>query len=121
MPSTSIRTSPSYRSTTAETRPRLSVRAIAGAVDERERHLDHAVEVLDRDPLVGRVDVLHPVREVEALQAALVEDVCVRRTAAEPVARGVPGALERGVRQPHDLVVTLESVTAVALVHLRLD
>ena len=38
----------------------------ASHVDERERHLDHALEVGDGDVLVGRVDLHHPVREVDA-------------------------------------------------------
>src|SRR5437868_13283466 len=48
-----------------------------GDLDERERDLDHAVEIGDRDVLVRRVDVGHAVREVYAAQAALVERVRV--------------------------------------------
>ena len=40
-------------------------------IDERERDVDHRVEVGDRDVLVGGVDLRHPVREVEARQPAL--------------------------------------------------
>ncbi len=47
--------------------PRLSESGIA----ERERHLDHRLEVGDGDVLVGGVDLRHPVREVEAAAAAL--------------------------------------------------
>ena len=46
-------------------------------LDDRERHLDHGVEIGDRDPLVRRMDVGHPVREIHAGKAALVEDVRV--------------------------------------------
>ena len=48
-----------------------------GGVHERERDVDHRLEIGDRDVLVGRVDLGHPVREVDALEAALVEDVRV--------------------------------------------
>src|SRR5690242_9188382 len=61
-PSTSRRTSASTRSRTAETRPRLRLSGIGRGVDERKRHLDHLVQVGDGDPLVGGVDVRHPVR-----------------------------------------------------------
>src|ERR671934_86098 len=80
-----MRASPSARETTAVTRPRLSV-SIAGDVDERERDLDHALEIVDGDAFVGGVDVLHPVRQVETGEPALVEDVRVRGTAAEAIA-----------------------------------
>src|SRR2546423_13334216 len=93
-PSTSMRANPSARDTIAVTRPRLSV-SIPRDVDERERDLDHSLQVLDRDPFVRRVDVLHPVREVQAGEPALVEDVRVGRAAAEAVARRVTRALER--------------------------
>src|SRR4051794_25629259 len=118
-PSTSSRARPSARETTAVTRPRLSV-SIAGDVEERERDLDHPLEVVDRDALVRRMDVLHAVREIEARQAALVEDVRVGRAAAEAVARYVPGTFECGVGEANDLVVALEPVALVALGHLRL-
>src|SRR5438270_7457867 len=97
-PSTSIRTSPSARDTTAVTRPRLSV-SIAGDVDQLERDLDHPLEILDRDALVRRVDVLHPVRQVETGEPPLVEDVRVRGAAAQPVARRIAGPRGRGVRE----------------------
>ena len=38
------------------------------AADQRERHLDHRLEVGDGDVLVRRVDLGHPVREVHALR-----------------------------------------------------
>ena len=56
MPSTSSRTSPGSSSVIAETVPRLS----PSGIDQRERHLDHRVEVGDRDVLVGRVDLRIP-------------------------------------------------------------
>src|SRR5438094_7376758 len=87
-PSTSSRTSPSCRSSTAVTTPRLS----ESGIDQRQRYVDHRLEVRDGDPLVGRMDVHHPVREVQALQAALVEDVRVGGAAAQSVTRLVPAA-----------------------------
>src|SRR5439155_20891565 len=119
-PSTSMRASLSWRSTTAVTRPRLSV-SISSDIHEGERDLDHALEVVDSDPLVRGVDVLHPVGQVQAGEPALVEDVRVGGPAAEPVARRVAGALESGVRYADDLVVPLEAIAAVALRHLCLD
>src|SRR4029453_12644197 len=120
MPSTSRRVSPAARPMTALTRPSLSV-SIARHVEERERHLDHALQVVNGDAFVGRVDVLHAVREVETRKPALVEDVCVGGSAAEPVVRRVPGTLERGVGDAHNGVVALEPIALVALRNLRLD
>src|SRR5919109_2792407 len=119
-PSTSSRARPSARATTAVTRPRLSV-SITSDVDEGERHLHHALEILDGDPFVGCVDVEHAVGEVEAGEAALVEDVRVGGAAAQPVAGRVAAALERDVRDANDRIVGLEAVAAVALRHPRLD
>src|SRR5207245_1316567 len=59
-PSTSRRTRPSNRSPTAVTRPRRRLRVTTRRVHERQRHLDHPVQVVDGDLLVGRVDVRHP-------------------------------------------------------------
>src|SRR5215207_9289079 len=83
VPSTSIRVSPSSRSTIAVTEPRRSLSGIPRGVEEREGHADHPLEIVDRDLLVRRVDVRHPVCEVHTLQATLVEDVRVRRAAGE--------------------------------------
>src|SRR5262245_307275 len=105
-PSTSSFTSSSCSSTIAVTRPRLS----ESGIDQRERDVHHRLEVGDGDPLVGRVDVDHPVREVEAMHAARVEGVRVGRTAAERVARLEPAARQRLGREAHDLVVALEAV-----------
>src|SRR5207244_1611024 len=84
-PSTSRRTHPSFRSTTDVTVPRrrLSATAALGGrcargVHERECDVDHALEVGDADLLGRGVDVRHPIREVEASETPLVEDVCVR-------------------------------------------
>src|SRR6266568_8610047 len=115
-----MRASPSTRDTTAVTRPRLSV-SISGDIDERERHLDHALEVVDGDAFVRGVDVLHPVREVQAGEAALVEHVGIGGSAAEAVTRREPGALERRMGNADDGVVTLEAVAAVGLRHLGLQ
>src|SRR5919198_6681462 len=79
-PFTSSRTSPSSRSLTAVTTPRRRL-STAGEVDQLERDGDHALEVGDSDPLVGRVHVGHPVGEVDARQAAGVEDVGIRAAA----------------------------------------
>src|SRR5437667_2762076 len=114
-----MRARPSTRDTTAVTRPRLSV-SISGDIDERERDLDHALEVVDGDAFVRRVDVLHAVREIQAGETALVEYVGIGGAAAEAVTRREAGSLERRMGDPDDGVVTLESVTAIALRHLRL-
>src|SRR5260221_7972784 len=42
----------------------------SGGVDQGQRHLDHPLQVGDGDPLVRRVDVDHPVREVHPLETA---------------------------------------------------
>src|SRR6266542_6367503 len=76
-PSTSKRTSSGIRSTTALTQPRRRLSAIARGVDQAERDLDHRLQIVDGDPLGRRVDVDHAVREVDALEAAFVEDVRV--------------------------------------------
>ena len=49
--------------------PERHLHSLARDVDQREGHVDHALEVVDRDVLVRRVDVRHPVREVDAGQA----------------------------------------------------
>src|SRR5207244_10188025 len=109
VPSTSSRTRPSCRSSTAVTVPRLS----ESGIDQRQRHVDHRLEVRDGDSLVGRVNVRHPVREVQALQPAFIEHVRVRGAAAQSVARLVPAARESGGGELHDLVVALEAITAI--------
>src|SRR4051812_36608901 len=53
-------------SKTLVTRPRLS----ESGIEQRERHVDHRVEVGDGDVLGRCVDVGHPVREVDALEPA---------------------------------------------------
>src|SRR4029079_19249982 len=86
-PSTSIRASPSSRSTIAVTEPRRSLSGIARRVDERKSDVDHSLEVVDGDLLVRGVDVRHPVGEIHALQPTLVEDVRVGRAPRQRKAR----------------------------------
>src|SRR5205085_3376009 len=121
-PSTSRRASPSCRSTTAVTRPRrrLSI-GFARNVDECKRHVHHAFEILDSDALVWRVDVLHPVREVQTAQSTFVEDVRVGGPAAQCVVRADACAFERGMSDAHDIVIAFETVAAIALLHFSLD
>src|SRR5262249_46571577 len=119
-PSTPQRTRPSCRSRIALTVPRLRLRRTRH-LDERERHVHHPLEIFDGDPLVRRVDVDCPVREVEALQAALVEDVCIGAAAAQPVTGLVAAPLEGRCRKPYGLVVALEPIAAGTLLDLRLD
>ena len=69
--------SPPARRFWPATRPR-------GFVDQRQRDVDHPLEVGDGDPLGRRVDVDHPVREVDAREAALVEHVGVSGAAGRP-------------------------------------
>src|SRR6266566_4429752 len=115
-PSTSQRTRPSCSSAIAVTVPRRRLSAIA-----RDLHVNHPLEVRDRDPLVGRVDVRHPVREVEALQAALIEDVRIGAAAAEPVGRLKARPLQRGRGETHRLVVSLEAIASGARIDRGLD
>src|SRR5205823_10880712 len=72
--------SPQRSSVTASSRPCQTVSAASGCtrtLDERDGDVDHRLEVGDRDPLVGGVDVGHPVGEVHAAETALVERVRV--------------------------------------------
>ena len=71
--------------------------------------------------LVGRVDLGHPVREVEAGQPARVEDVRVRAAAGQGRHELVAAALERRPRELHDRVAVLEPVALVGLAHLGLE
>src|SRR5215211_4402425 len=109
MPSTSSRTSSASGSTTAVTVPRLS----ESGIDQRQRHVDHRLEIVDGDALVGSVDVDHAVPEIEALKAALVEDVCVRSAAAQAEVRLVLAPRESIGRDAHDVVAPLEAIAAV--------
>ena len=72
-----------------------SRRSSSGGVEQREGHIDHGLQVGDGDVLVGRVDVRHPVRQVDALEAAIVEDVGVGGASRELVRDGMAAALER--------------------------
>src|SRR5215212_7531997 len=109
MPSTSSRTSSASGSTMAVTVPRLS----ESGIDQRQRHVDHRLEIVDGDSLVGRVDVDHAVPEIEALEAALVEHVRVRRAAAQDEVSLVLGPRESIGRHTHDVVAPLEPIPAV--------
>src|SRR5438874_9954506 len=108
-PSTSNRTSPSCRSSTAVTAPR---RRLSGTrlLDERERDVDHRLEVGDGDVLLRAVDLRHSVREVQTGQTAHVEDVRVRAASGEGKARLAARALERGPREANRLVVAAEAI-----------
>src|SRR6478736_3411684 len=119
-PSTSTRASPSCRSCTAVTTPR---RRLSGTrfLEERERDVHHRLEVGDRDVLVRAVDVRHPVREIDAGEAAQDEDVRVRPAAAERVDGLVTRALERGAREPDRLVLLAEAIALVPGIDAGLD
>src|SRR5437763_9420959 len=119
-PSTSSRTSPSCRSTSAVTAPRRRLRGTR-LLEERERDVDHPLQVGDGDVLVRSVDLGHPVREVQAGEPARVEDVRVRAAARERVRGLVTRALERGPGESHRLVLLAEAVAAEAGLDLRLD
>ena len=41
---------------------------LSGGIDQRQRHVDHRVQIVDGDVLLGGVDLRHPVREIEAGQ-----------------------------------------------------
>src|SRR3954469_1252216 len=108
-PSPWSRTSSGCGSTMAVTVPRLS----ESGIDQRQRHVDHRLEIVHRDPLVGAVDVDHSVSEIEALEAALVEDVRVRGAAAQDEAGLVLGPRESIGCDAHDVVAPLEAIAAV--------
>ncbi len=95
-----------WRSATLETRPRLS----ESGIDQRQGHVDHRLEVGDRDPLVGRVDVGHAVREVDDLEPAVVEDVRVGRAARELVVHLVAAPFECVGREHDRAVAAAEAV-----------
>src|SRR5215212_1248329 len=116
-PSTSSRTRSPSRSVTAVTRPRLS----ESGIEQRERHVDHRLEIGDCDVLVRRVDLGHPVREVHALEAALVEDVRVGRATRERVRDVEAGATQPVGGERDGAVVAREAVPAVALPRRRLN
>src|SRR5919199_3171648 len=120
-PSTAQRTSPSCRSVIAVTMPRRRLSAIARDLDERQRHVHHPFEVLDRDALVGRVDVDHPVREIDALETALIEDVRVGAAATQAVAGLEARARERSRGESNGFLVAAKAVAAGARVDRGLD
>src|SRR6187551_2282459 len=75
-PSTSSRTSPSWRSVTPVTEPRRRL-STAGGLDELERDVEHRLEVGNGDVLGRGVHQHHPVGEVHARNATRVEHVRV--------------------------------------------
>src|SRR5258708_1327537 len=89
--------------------------------EERECDLDHRLDVRDGDVLVRRVDLGHPVRQVDALEAALVEDVRVGGAAREGVVRLDPAGGECLGGEAHCEIVTSEPVAGVAALERRLD
>ena len=99
------------------TSPRLRETAYlpASFFDERRRQVDHRLEIGDGDALVRAVEVVDAVRDVEAAQAALVEDVRVSRAARQAVADLVAAARQRGRREFDDRLVLREAVAAVLL------
>src|ERR671934_138051 len=120
-PSTSSRTSPSSRSVMAVTLPRRRLSAMARELDELEGDAEHALQVGDCDALVGRVHLQHSVGEVDAAQAARVEDVCVRAAAGVDRARRQTRVLDRLPREPEGGFVGAEAVAWIGLADRRLD
>src|SRR5918999_4471160 len=116
-PSTSRRTSPSSRCITAVTVPRrrLSIVRMDAELDELERDTDHALQVGDRNMLVRRVHLLHPVREVDAREAPGVEHVRVGAAAAVDGLRSDAGTFDPLARSPKHRLVEVESVSGIAL------
>src|SRR5581483_5138283 len=86
---------------------------------QRERHVDHRLQVGHGDPLGGRVDVGHPVGQVDDLEAALVEHVGVRRAARQLVAHLVAAPGEGRGGENDRPVGPAEAVAAVALARDR--
>src|SRR5215211_1830286 len=119
-PSTSRRTSPSVRSAIPVTRPRRSSSGTRH-VHERNRDVYHPLEVLDGDVLLGAVEVLDAVGEVQAGEPALVEDVRVGPATSERLAGLNADPPERGGGELYDAVVWPEAVAAVLLLDHRLD
>ena len=90
-------------------------------LDDRERHVDHRLEVGHRDLLVRAVDVRHPVREHDAGDSTGVEDARVGAASHLDGSRLETGARERREREPHDGIVQPEAIPVVELLHGRLD
>ena len=72
--------------------------SVTGRLDERERHVDHRLEIGDGDVLVGVWMSIIPFARFTHCETALVEDVRVGGTAGELVRDLVPAAL-RAPRQ----------------------
>ena len=121
IPSTSSRTSPVAALGSPRRRPAPKAERHPRRIDQRQRHLDHRVEVGDGDVLVGGVDLHHPVRQVQAGQPLRVEDVRVGAAAGQRRHELVAAALERRPRELDDRVGVLEAVALVGLAHLGLE
>src|SRR4051794_15206974 len=119
-PSTSSRTSPSWRSVTAVTEPRRRL-SIPCRVDELEGDIEHRLEVGNGDVLGRGVDLHHPVGEVDTGNAARVEDVRVGPAADVDRTRLESGALDSSRGKCEHGVVRLEAVAGVRLRDSRLD
>src|SRR3954451_18441524 len=118
--STSSRTRPAWGSVTAVTDPRRRL-SIPCRVDELERDVEHRLEVGNGDVLGRGVDLHHPVGEIDARNAARVEDVRVGPAAAVDRARLEPGALDSLRGESEHGVVRLEAVAGIRLRDSRLD
>src|ERR671919_2761098 len=115
-PSTSRRTRPSFRSPMPVTVPRRRL-STPGGLDELEGHPQHGVQVGDGDLLLGRVDVLHAVREVDARQTTGVEDVRVGTPAHFDGLRREARAFQSLEGKAYRRVVATEAITAISLFH----
>src|SRR5919106_3090915 len=115
-PSTSRRTRPSFRSPMPVTVPRRRL-STPGGLDELEGHPQHGVEVGDGDLLLGRVDVLHAVREVDARQATGVEDVRVGAPAHFDGLRREARAFEGLEGKAYRRALGAWAISAISLFH----
>jgi len=85
---------------------------LARDVDDRQGDADHVLEIVDRDSLVRRVDVLHAVGQIQAAEPVLVEHV---RVAYLQLAGGaLPVSLSDAVRalQARGLIAAAVAVGA---------
>src|SRR5215212_1015789 len=142
--STSIRCQGAGASALVTTpRRSLSIGLLHGGVEEGERDVEHPVERLDADALVGLVRVLGAVREVQAREAGGNQRVRIRAAARDDVAARVPAGAQGGLGDLHlrrggpdaeaveeprhvDVEVALRGVRAIGqvvdeLAHERLD
>ena len=86
-------------------RPRRSMRLELAhrpaSSHQRDRDVEHPLERLDADALVGLVVALGPVGEVRARETRRLERVRVRRAAGDDVARLVPAGAQRLLGERH--------------------